>query len=209
MSDQQDAAAAAANSAFRSLITLASPYALGAWDIALWAGGKVWRSMAWTAAHISKVALAMAVAVILGILIGAFYPRHVNAAFEFAGLPPPGAISAPPTVTISMTKTEQTLNEIASRMAKLEQTVSTTQAKVVETQGNIAKIQDFTDHVPEMLGGMFVLGAAKPEAPAASPKPRPAPTVKTVKTAPIAPPAPPPAEQPAPSPLEMIKGWVK
>jgi hypothetical protein len=83
-----------------------------------------------------------------------------------------------------------------------------THGAVLSTQGSVAQVVDFTQHVPEMMQGMFAFGAAQ-TAPAAAPvaKPKPQPIAKK-------PPAPThEAPKPAPVPAEpaalSLPDWIK
>ena len=164
--------------------------------------GKVWTSIQWAADH-TQVWLALAAAFVAGAALSPLTRPHLSA----YSVPMIEAENvAPRTVNVDLSGVNRVLNELASRTANLERMAAATQSTALTTQGTVAGIKDFTDHVPEMLAGASIFGAAK--AVEAPPRHKSAPAVKKVQTAPVA-----PAAVPAPSPAQpqplSLPDWIK
>lgn len=184
-----------------ALLTFVGGWYLEARAFALDLPWKILRSLQWAAYH-TQVWLALAVAFVAGAALAPLFRPHL-ATYSVPMIE--AASVAPPVVNVDLSGVQRLLNELNNRTASMERSANATQAVVIATQGTVAGIKDFTDHVPEMLAGASIFGAAK--AVEAPPKPRPAPTVKKVQTAPV---APTPAQQLPAQPQPMsIPDWIK
>lgn len=169
--------------------------------------GKIANSVMWAVYH-TQVWLALAVAFVAGAALSPLARPHL-ARYDVPMVEAENV--APRPINIDLRGVQQQLDVVQAELKVIKGTIADTSTRVVATQGSVAQIQDFTQHVPEMMSGMFVLGAAQSPPPAAAPvaKPKPQPVAKKPPTP--APEAPKPAPTPAPeaSPLDIIKGWVK
>ncbi len=186
------------------LVTLANASYLKAKEFVLDLPWKVGRSVMWCLGH-TETYLAIALGVILGAAASPVIRPHIG---HYVPMIEAENV-APRTVNVDLSGVNRVLNELATRTANLERMAAATQSTALATQGTVAGIKDFTDHVPELIQGVGIFGAAAKavEAPPAPPKPRPQPTVKKVQTAPVAPAAPVPA-QAEPAALSL-PDWLK
>lgn len=167
---------------------------------------KVWRSIQWAAYH-TQVWLALAAAFVAGAALSPIARPHLGS----YGIPMVEAENVkPPEVKVNLSGVQASLDAIQKDQAAIAKQIAATQSVVIATQGSVAQVIDFTNHVPEMMSGMFVLGAASPPpaaAPIAKAKPQPPPK-KPPAVQPEAAKTTPAVESPS-SPLDIIKGWVK
>ena len=170
--------------------------------------GKFWNSLQWAAYH-TQVWLALAAAFIAGVGLSPLFRPH----FASYGVPMVEAQNiAPPVVNVDLSKTTQLIEGLHFKINELKAIAKQTNDTTTATAGNVARIQDFADHAPDMLKGMFLFSAADapkaPPAPSVVPaKPKPQPVAKK----PPAPAAVAPVEAPAPAEPAKISlpEWLK
>jgi len=191
-----------------ALLTAANTYYLKAKAFMFDLPWKVGRSIMWGLDH-TQVWLALAAAFVAGAALSPLARPHLAAYVPMVE----AENVKPPQINVNLTKTEQTLNELASRMAKLEQSAVQTQATLIATQGVVNstagvvdKVSQTTDIVGPLAAKMLGGGISIEPAAVPAPKAKPAPTVKTAKTAPVTPPAPPAPAEPA---ALSLPDWLK
>ena len=172
--------------------------------------GKVWNSITWAAYH-TQVWLALAAAFIAGAALSPLIRPHLAA----NAVPMVQAENiAPPVVNVDLTKTTQLIEGLHFKVNELKAIAKQTNDTAAATSGNVARLNDWADHAPEMLRGMFAFGLAetapqqKPAQPSVAPaKTKPAPVAKRP------PAATPEAAKPVPVPeapaIMSIPDWLK